>query len=409
MALSALIFDLDGTLLDTNDAHVESWVRSFARHGYKVFADRIGPEIGKGGDNLVPSILGDDAEEKDGEKLRETTTEEFLKIAKERRFRPFPKVPELLDALRERGLKLALATSSSTTNLDAMFESAGVDLREKFDAVVTKSDVETSKPAPDVILAALDKLALSPAQCAMVGDTPFDAISARRAGVVTLGLLSGRLHALSLLKSAGARRVYRDPAELYAKLDDALRVASPGSAQNTTELLERLMRQALAAAEAGMEADEAPIGCVIASGDGEVLTSCYNEMNVTGNKTAHAEIVAFARLGGRVALDARDLIMVSTLEPCVMCTGAAMVGAVDTIVFALPAPADNGSTRVSPPESPESQMPRMVGGILAAESRTLFERWLEEHEGEEQAEYVEQLLKMTDDSGAPTAHAPPTA
>jgi tRNA(adenine34) deaminase len=229
----------------------------------------------------------------------------------------------------------------------------------------------------------------------MIGDTPFDAISARRAGVVTLGLLSGRLHALSLLKAGGARRVYRDPAELYAQLDDALRVASPGSAQLTGELLERLMREALAAAEAGMEADEAPIGCVIASGDGEVLASCYNEMNVRQDKTAHAEIMAFQRIAGRVPLDAHDLIMVSTLEPCVMCTGAAMVGAVDTIVFALPAPADSGSGRVTPPVSPESQMPRIVGGVLAEESRTLFERWLAEHEGEEQAEYVEQLLKLT--------------
>ena len=188
MALSALIFDLDGTLLDTNDAHVESWVRAFDRLGYKVFPDRVGPEIGKGGDNLVPSILGDDAEARDGERLREAATEEFLKIAKERRFALYPKVEELLDSLRGRGLRLALATSSSTTNLDAMFESAGVDLRDRFDVVVTKSDVETSKPAPDVILAALGKLGLSPAQCAMIGDTPFDAISARRAGVVTLGV-----------------------------------------------------------------------------------------------------------------------------------------------------------------------------------------------------------------------------
>jgi tRNA(adenine34) deaminase len=155
------------------------------------------------------------------------------------------------------------------------------------------------------------------------------------------------------------------------------------------------MREALAAAEEGMTNGEAPIGCVIASGDGEVLTSCYNEMNVTGNKTAHAEIVAFARLGGRVPLDARDLIMVSTLEPCVMCTGAAMVGAVDTIVYALQAPADSGTGRVRPPESPESQMPRIVGGVLADESRALFERWLAQHEGEEQAEYVEQLLELT--------------
>jgi hypothetical protein len=89
--------------------------------------------------------------------------------------------------------------------------------------------------------------------------------------------------------------------------------------------------------------------------------------------------------------------MVSTLEPCVMCTGAAMESAVDTIVYALAAPADNGTARVRPPESPESQMPRIVGGVLAAESRTLFERWLDMHRGEPQAAFVEQLLARTGD------------
>jgi tRNA(adenine34) deaminase len=136
---------------------------------------------------------------------------------------------------------------------------------------------------------------------------------------------------------------------------------------------------------------------VIADGDGRVIARGYNGMNRTQNKTAHAEIVAFADAAGRVPLDAADLILVSTLEPCVMCTGAAMVSAIDTIVFALDAPADNGTARVRPPESPESQMPRIVGGVLAAESRALFERWMDAHRGEPQAAYVEQLLARTAD------------
>ena len=107
--------------------------------------------------------------------------------------------------------------------------------------------------------------------------------------------------------------------------------------------------------------------------------------------------MAFRELAGQVPLDARDLIMVSTLEPCVMCTGAAMESAVDTIVYALAAPADSGSARVRPPESPESQMPRIVGGVLAAESRALFERWMDRHRGEPQAAFVEQLLARTAD------------
>jgi HAD superfamily hydrolase (TIGR01509 family) len=402
VALDGIVFDLDGTLLDTNEAHAESWVRSFAKHGFRVPADRVRPEMGKGGDNLVPALLGEAAEASDGERLRATTREEYLRIAGERRFRVFDGVDELLAELSRRGLRLALATSSSDSDLDATFTSAGVDLRPRFDAVVSKSDVESSKPAPDVVLAAVRKLGLSPGQCAMVGDTPYDALSAKRAGVVTLGLLSGGMHDERQLRSAGARRVWRDPAHLLAELDAALELASPGPARREPALVERLMREALAVARDGMRAGEAPIGCVIATGDGTVIARGYNEMNRTQNKTAHAEIVAFAAAAGRVPVDARDLLLVSTLEPCVMCTGAAMEGAVDTIVYALRAPADAGSERVRPPESPESQMPRIVGGVLADESRALFEEWYAEHRDEPQAEYVGLLLAATGDdpSGA---------
>ena len=395
--LSALIFDLDGTLVDTNSAHVEAWVRAFARLGYKITADRIGPEIGKGGDNLVPSVLGGEAEERDGQALRDASKEEYLALTRDRRFSIFDGARELLAELRRRGVRTAIATSSGTAQLEATFAAAGADLREHVDEWVGKDDVEHSKPHPDPVIAAVEKLGLSPAECAMVGDTPYDAISAKRAGVVTLGVLSSGLgfdeHSLV---SSGARQAYGDVGHILRELDGAMRVASPGAARLTREVLEGLMRDALRAAEEGVAAGEAPIGCVIAGGDGGVLATGYNEMNRTQDKTAHAEIVTFRRLAGRVPLDTRDLVLVSTLEPCVMCTGAAMQAAVDTIVYGLQAPADSGTGRVRPPESPEGQMPRIVGGVLAAESRRLFERWFAEHEGEPQAAYVGQLLALTE-------------
>jgi phosphoglycolate phosphatase-like HAD superfamily hydrolase/tRNA(Arg) A34 adenosine deaminase TadA len=403
MALDALIFDLDGTLIDTNAAHVESWVRGFARHGYRVLPDRVAPEIGKGGDNLVPDVLGDAADARDGDAIRESVGEEYVKIVRdERRVRLFDRTLELLDALRARGLRLALATSSSPEHLAATFGSAGVGtpergpLRDRFDALVSKEDVAASKPDPDVVLAALGKLGLSPAQCAMVGDTPHDAESAKRAGVVTLGVLAGGLNDARALLGAGARAVWRDPAHLLAELDRALRVASPGRARLTQALLERLMREALAAAEEGMAGGETPVGCALADGDARVIVRAHNEERRTRNPTAHAEIVAFARAAaeGRLPRGERDLILVSTLEPCVMCTGAAMEGAVDAVVYALQAPADSGTGRVRPPQSPDCQMPRIVGGVFAAESRRLFERWLAEHAGAPQAAYVEQLLGL---------------
>ena len=120
-------------------------------------------------------------------------------------------------------------------------------------------------------------------------------------------------------------------------------------------------------------------------------------MNRTQNKTAHAEIVTFARAAGKAPAEARDLVMASTLEPCVMCLGASMEAAVDTVVYALKAPADAGTSRVEPPQSPESQMPRVVGEVLARESRALFERWLKRPGNNlQQVAFVKQLLAMTE-------------
>lgn len=160
------------------------------------------------------------------------------------------------------------------------------------------------------------------------------------------------------------------------------------------ELKIRLMEAALAAAERGMAAGEVPIGAVIATGDGQIVASGYNQLNIAQDRTAHAEIVAFRAAAGRVDLSARDLIMVSTLEPCVMCFGAAMEAGVATVLFGLEAPADGGPGRVKPPESPESQTPQVIGGILADRSRALFEQWLAKNPNEDQAKFVRQLLSM---------------
>ena len=163
------------------------------------------------------------------------------------------------------------------------------------------------------------------------------------------------------------------------------------------DLFHSLMREALAVAREGLEAGEAPIGCVIARGDGTVVARAHNELNRTRNKIAHAEIMAFMRAAGRVPTDARDLILVSTLEPCVMCLGAAMEAAVATVVFGLRAPADSGTGRVAPPQSPESQAPRIVGDVLAAESRALFEEFIAAGPSPQQAAFVRQLLSLVRD------------
>jgi phosphoglycolate phosphatase-like HAD superfamily hydrolase/tRNA(Arg) A34 adenosine deaminase TadA len=392
--LDAIILDIDGTLVDTNEAHVAAWVEAFAGFGYRVAPDRVRVEIGKGGDRLVPSVLGAEAAERDGAGLRELQTERFLARTRTTHFRPFPGVRELFAALSNRGLRTALATSSTRRQLDGVLASAGLDLIALADALVTKDDASSSKPAPDVVTAAVTKLGLSPAQCAMVGDTVYDAQACVAAGVVCLGVTTGAASSTEL-RAAGARATWRDVADLLAHLDEALALASPGSARLTRAALERLMREALGAAADGLAAGEAPIGAVLALGDGTILSRAYNERCRSGDLTAHAEMVAFRRAASRIPGGARDLVLVTTLEPCVMCTGAAMETGVDTVAFGLRAPADSGTGRVRPPESPDTGMPRLVGEILAAESRSLFETWLRERPNPEQRPYVEQLLALT--------------
>jgi HAD superfamily hydrolase (TIGR01509 family) len=229
MALSGMIFDVDGTLVDTNCDHVEAWHRAFQRLGFEVPVERIESEIGKGGDKLVPSIQGDDVEERCGDALRRAQKEEFFAIAKRKHFRVYPGVADLFKALRERDIRTALATSSDEKQLQATLASAEADLTGLADVVVTKSDAEESKPAPDIVVVAVEKLGLSPAECAVVGDTVFDAQACGSAGVVFLGVLSGGTPPEELL-DAGAAGVWRDVGHLLADLDRALEFASRAAA-----------------------------------------------------------------------------------------------------------------------------------------------------------------------------------
>jgi HAD superfamily hydrolase (TIGR01509 family) len=227
--IKGLIFDIDGTLIDTNPAHVEAWRRAFKRFGFEVPPQRIVIEIGKGGDKLVPSILAPEVEDQQGEALRKAQKEEFLRIAKREHFKVYPGTTEILSALRARGIPTALATSSDEKHLDATLASAGVDLCRLVDAVVTRSPDEASKPSPDLILAALDELRLDPPEAAMVGDTVYDGQACQAAGLAFLGVMSGPATAEELF-GAGARGVWQDVGHLLEDLDRALEAATLNAA-----------------------------------------------------------------------------------------------------------------------------------------------------------------------------------
>ncbi len=391
--LDALILDIDGTLIDSNAEHAEAWRRAIERLGYRVGLDRIFSQIGKGGDTFVPGLLGEEVNQKDGDTLRKFQPEEFEKIAKAKGLRVFPGTRELLAEAKKRGLRLVVATSGNKKQLELNEECSGLQISKLVDEVVNASDIETSKPAPDLVTAAYKKLKLSPAQCAMIGDTPYDAESAKHAGVVCLGVTCGG-HAGDELRSNGARAIFRDPADILAHFDKALQIASPGPIRLTQTVLETLMREALATAGQAIDDGEVPIGSILAHGDGTIISRAHNGLNRTKNKTAHAEMMAFVNAAGKYPPDARDLILVSTLEPCVMCLGAAMEASIDTIVYGLKAPFDSGTARVSPPKSPESGMPRIIGDVLADKSRRLFEQWLKSGDTSNplQLAFVKQLL-----------------
>ncbi|HEX8911275.1 MAG TPA: HAD family hydrolase [Humisphaera sp.] len=396
MPLDALIFDLDGTLVDSNAAHVAAFVAAFAGRGYKVPPDRIFMEIGKGGDGLVPALIGREGDERDGDAVRSAQPKEFERVVARHGLAVLPGARELLAEARRRGLRTALATSSGKGQIEKISRYSGVDWPSLVDEVVLADDIEASKPAPDAVAAAVKKLGVTPAQAAMLGDTPYDATACRDAGVVCLGLTSGG-HDEPTLRHAGARRVWRDAAHVLSDLDSALHAASPGSLRLTQSALDDLMGRALSAAEQGLAASEAPIGCALFRGDGTLVATGFNSLNGTEDRTAHAETVAFRAAAGKIPQDADDLILVSTLEPCVMCLGAAMEAAVDTVVFGLPAPADNGTKRMAPPQSPEARMPRIVGRVREGESRRLFERFLAKPDlNPKQAAFVTQLLELTD-------------
>ncbi len=390
MALDGILLDVDGTLFDTNEQHARAWTIVLEEHGYTIGKDRILLEIGKGGDRLVPSVLGAELAEKDGKAMRDRHGDVFRSIIDKEGVEPFAGVEKLFASLRKRGIKTAVATAAKKENLQRMVKVAGLDLFKLADVVVTDSDVEESKPAPDVVTAAYRKLGMSPAQCAMIGDTPYDAQACLGAGVVCIGVVTG-IQSEEALRNAGCRLTYRDAADLEAHLDEALQACSPAEVHFDQEQLEAWMRSALEVAKLGPVERELPIGAVVVDAKGEILSRAFNEVRQRRTPVAHAEIVALERLPSHPARRS-GLTLVTTLEPCVMCFGACMEAGIDTIVYALEAPANGGPSRCRSIDTPGAVRPRVVKGILRDESRALLEAGLDEYPDKR---YLKDLLERT--------------
>jgi HAD superfamily hydrolase (TIGR01549 family) len=209
------IFDVDGTLVDTNYHHAIAWHRAMLAHDIVVPLWQIHRAIGMGGDRLVAHVAGDGVEGAIGDDIRSAWERSFDALIDE--VRPFPAAHDVLGEVKERGFRLVLASSGKSKHVDVFLDLIGA--RELADDWTTSDDAERSKPAPDLVKIALSRVGGGSA--VMVGDSTWDAVAAGRAGVPAIGVLNGGFSE-SELREAGAVDVFHSLADFQAALDDTL-------------------------------------------------------------------------------------------------------------------------------------------------------------------------------------------
>lgn len=213
--LKGVIFDVDGTLVDSNDAHAQSWVDTFTEAGYNVPFDKVRPLIGMGSDKLLPKTIGISRDSDEGKKLIERRGEIFRSRYLPH-LRPLAGSRDLVLRVKRDGLKAIVATSAKDQELKGLLKAAQVeDLMEE---KATASDAKHSKPDPDIVEAAIEESGISPHHLVMIGDTPYDIEAAAKAGVRTIGFLSGGWTRDQL---KGAVETYEGPADLLARYDSS--------------------------------------------------------------------------------------------------------------------------------------------------------------------------------------------
>ena len=217
--IKAVIFDVDGTLVDSNDLHVEAWQVAFRGCGKEVSYEELHEQMGKGGDQLMPVFCSREELDKFGEELERSRTELFTTDYLPR-VRPFPKVRELFERIKADGLAIALASSAKEEELER--HKRNLRIEDLLEAATSADDAERSKPHPDIFQAALEGIkGVVPAEAVVVGDTPYDAMAAAKAGMRTIGLLSGGFTE-EALRAAGAVEIYKDVADLLGRYDESL-------------------------------------------------------------------------------------------------------------------------------------------------------------------------------------------
>lgn len=209
--IKAFIFDVDGTLIDSNDFHAKAWEKAFAKYGFTVSFEEIRPQIGKGADTLLPVFLSEEEIEKYSDKLGDARAEIFKEEYLDK-VKPFPKVRELFEKIKADGHKIALASSANEDEVKAYKKIANIeDLVEK---ETSADDADKSKPHPDIFNAALELLGNpKPETVLVVGDTLYDAEAATKAKLKIVGVLSGGFSEKDL-REKGCVEIYKDAADL---------------------------------------------------------------------------------------------------------------------------------------------------------------------------------------------------
>lgn len=216
--IKTVIFDVDGTLVDTVDMHAEAWQRALQEFGKEVEFSAVRAQIGKGGDQLMPVFLSREEINQFGEELEKRRTEIFKRDYLQKTI-AFPQVRDLIERIQQDGKRVVLASSAKQNELDHFKKVTKIG--DLLAGETSADDTEKSKPEPDIFLAALREGGNpEPGEAIVVGDTPYDAIAAAKANLKTIGVLCGGFSEQSL-KQAGCIAIFKDPADLLARYEES--------------------------------------------------------------------------------------------------------------------------------------------------------------------------------------------
>ncbi len=215
--IQAVILDVDGTLVNSNDAHAQAWIDAMADQGYQVPFEKVRPLIGMGADKVLPEVLGIEKESDEGKKISQRR-KEILKTRYLSTIKSFPGARDLIQQMHDRGLKLIIATSADPDELEQTLKIVGPQVQDLMEKQTSSKDVKQSKPDPEIMEVVLKQSGFAPDEMIMVGDTPYDIEAAAKVGIKAIAFRSGGWNNEDL---AQAIAVYADTADLLAHYDES--------------------------------------------------------------------------------------------------------------------------------------------------------------------------------------------